>query len=156
MKKIVHWTTCLLMLVTIFGLTGCHTTDQAHSGDTASVEISGHIEAEIRQAVVAVFLANGYEQANGLTFEKKAAFVETAAYGGWSANAVWIRIRANITCPEQGHYVLGCNVFKVRDRNQGLFEEEQRYTFQKRDECKRLLDQIKTRLDSKPAQPESR
>src|SRR5258706_11390770 len=156
MRQIVRLIVVALVLPVAFDLTGCRTADQAHSGGMASVEISGHAETEIRQATAAVFLANGYEQADGLTFEKKAAFMETAAYGGWSAKAVWIRIRANITCPEQGHYVLGCNVFKVRDRNQGLFEEEQRYTFQKRDECKRLLDQIKTRLESKPAHPESR
>src|SRR5260221_11866135 len=111
----------------------------------ASVEISGHTETEIRQATAAVFLANGYEQADGLTFEKKAAFMETAAYGGWSAQAVWIRIRANITCPEEGHYGLGWNVFKGRGRNQGLFGEEQRDTFQKREECKRLLGPSTTR-----------
>jgi hypothetical protein len=146
MKHVSHSIAGGLVLAGVLVLAGCRTADQAHSGDMASLVISHHTEAEIRQATVAVFLENGFEQGNDLVFEKKATGMETAAYGGWSTNPVWIRLRVSITCPEQGRYIIGCNASLVKDRNQGLMEDEQRYTFQKRDECKNLLDQVKARL----------
>ena len=151
MKHFVHLVASGLLLLAAFALGGCRTDDQAHSGDMASVMIDGHTAAEIRQTTVAVFLANGFEQAQTLTFEKQASPMQTAAYSGWSIDPIWIRVRANIATLAPGHCILGCDVFKVRDRNKGLLEEEQRFYFQKRDECKKLLDLVKARLDSEPA-----
>ena len=140
-----------LVALALLIVTGCRTTDAAHSGDMASVMITGHTEAEIRQAVAAVFLAHGFETDSDLVFDRKAAAMETAAYGGWSTNPVWLRMRVVLISPEEGRFILGCNAFLVKDRNRGLLEDEQSYTFQKRDECKDLLDQVKARLAREPA-----
>ena len=131
-------------------LTGCQTTDQADSGDMASVEITGHTEAEIRQAMAAAFLTNGYQQAGDETFEKQGTRWDTAAYSGWSANAVWIKVKTSITVTETGKYILGCNAYMVVDRNQATMEEE-KLSHSHRSECKKILDQAKGRLNSPPA-----
>lgn len=151
MNKFIQKVACGWVALALLIVAGCRTADEAHSGDMASVAISGHTEAEIRQATAAVFLANGFETSGDLVFEKKASGMETAAYGGWSTNPIWLRIRMMLFSPEQGRYILGGNAFLVKDRNKGLLEDEQRYTFQKRDECKALLDQIKARLAAGPA-----
>jgi hypothetical protein len=137
-----------MLLAVVACLTGCQTTDQADSGDMASVEISSHTETEIRQATAATFLANGYQQADGQTFEKQGTRWDTAAYGGWSANPVWIKVKTSITSTETGRYVLGCNAYMVVDRNQAAMEEEEKLSYSHRSECKKILDQVKARLDS--------
>ena len=129
-------------------LTGCQTTDQAGSGDMASVEISGHTETEIRQATAKAFLANGYQQADAQTFEKQGSHWDTAAYSGWSSDAVWIKVKTSITATETGRYVLACNAYLVTDRNQATMEEEKKLSVSHRSECKKILDQAKAALDS--------
>src|SRR5882757_9170270 len=85
------------LLVGIACLTGCRTTDQADSGEMASVKISARSDAEIQQAVAKAFLANEYQQVNPVTFEKQGTVWDKMDYGGWSSNPVWIRMRIKIT-----------------------------------------------------------
>jgi hypothetical protein len=148
--KIYRWFGWVL-LASAVALTGCQTADQADSGDLASVEISGHTEAEIQQAAAKVFLADGYQQTDRLTFEKQGSSWDTVAYHGWSSSAVWIRVRADITSPQTDKYILGCNAYMVTDRNVATMEEEKKISFSHRTECKKVLDQIKAQLDSPPA-----
>jgi hypothetical protein len=151
MSRNIFWLFGWLLLAGAAGLTGCQTTDQADSGDMASVEISSHTEAEIQQATAKVFLSNGYQQADRLTFEKQGTGWDKAAYGGWSPNPVWIKMRANITSMDADKYILGCNAYLVTDRNEATLEEEKKLSVSHRSECKKILDQIKTGLDSPPA-----
>jgi uncharacterized protein with beta-barrel porin domain len=139
-----------MFLAVVACLTGCQTADQADSGDMASVEISGHTEAEIQRATAKVFLSNGYQQADRLTFEKQGTGWDKAAYGGWSSNPVWIKMRANITSVDADKYILGCNAYLVTDRNEATMEEEKKLSVSHRSECKKILDQVKARLDSPP------
>ena len=140
-----------LLLAGAACLTGCQTTDQAGSGDMASVEISGHTESEIRQATAKAFLANGYQQTDSQTFEKQGSHWDTAAYSGWSANAVWIKVKTNITSAETGKDVLACNAYLVTDRNIATMEQEQKLSMSHRSECKKILDEVKAALDAPPA-----
>ena len=140
-----------LLLAGAVCLTGCQSTDQADSGDMASVEISGHTEVEIQRATAKVFMSNDYQQADRLTFEKQGTGWDKMAYGGWSPNAVWIKMRVNITPAEMDKYILGCNAFIVTDRNVATMEEEKKLSISHRSECKKILDQIKAMLDSPPA-----
>jgi hypothetical protein len=140
-----------LLLAGVACLTGCQTADQADSGDMASVEISGHTEAEIQQATAKAFLANGYQQADSQTFEKQGSSWDTAAYSGWSSDAVWIKVKTDITAPEAGKYILACNAFMVTERHQATAEQEQKLSFSHRSECKKILDQARAMLDSPPA-----
>ena len=136
-----------LFLIGLACLTGCKTTDQARSGHMASVEISGHAKAEIEQATVAAFQANGYSKADGLTFEKEGSAWETANYGGWSAKRVWIKVRVEIAFTDTDRYTLGCNAYIVQGHGEFGTEMEQRFLFAKRTECKKILDEAKAALE---------
>jgi len=132
------------------GLTGCQSTDSADSGNMASMNISGHTDAEIKQVAAKVFLWNGYQLVDPLTFEKQGNRWDKMAYGGWSGNPVWIRMRINITSGEAGQTILACDAYAVIDRGTGSMEEEKKLFTSYRSECKKILDETKVRLDSPP------
>ncbi len=132
-------------------LTGCQTADQAHSGHMASVEIYGHTEAEIKMATAAAFMENGYYKIGDLIFEKKGSAWETANYGGWSSDSVWIKVRAEIITVDSSKYTLGCNVFAVEAHDEGVMQIERKFVFAKRSEIKKILDEVKTALETPPA-----
>jgi hypothetical protein len=138
------------LLAAVAGLTGCQSTDSADSGNMASVNISGHTDAEIKQAAAKVFLWDGYQQVNPLTFEKQGTSWDKMAYGGWSSNPVWIRMRINVTAGEAGQSILACDAYAVVDRGEGSMEEEKKLFTSYRSECKKILDQTRVRLDSPP------
>ena len=131
-------------------LTGCSTADQADSGEMASVKISGHTDTEIQQAAARAFLSNGYRQANPQTFEKQGTSWDKVAYGGWSSNPVWIRMRIKVSPVEAGQSILACDVYAVVDRGEASMEEEKKLFTAYRSECKKILDQAKARLDQPP------
>jgi hypothetical protein len=141
-----------MLLVAALLLTGCQTdSDRTNSGQMASLEISGHSEVEILRVMKAVFLANGYEHMDGLTFDKKGSAWDTAAYGGWDSGGVWIRIKATVDSESDGKYVIGCDAYRVIGHDQGVMESEQKTPHSNRAECKRILDEIQARLASSPA-----
>jgi hypothetical protein len=139
-----------VLLVGVACLTGCSTTDQADSGEMASVKISGHTDAEIQQAAAGAFLSNGYQQVDRLTFEKQGTGWDKVTYGGWSPNPVWIRMKINITSAGTGQSILACGAYAVVDRNEASMEEEKKLSVSYRSECKKILDQTMVRLDSPP------
>jgi hypothetical protein len=116
----------------------------------ASVNISGHTDAEIQRAAASAFLANGYQPADRLTFEKQGTGWDKTAYGGWSSNPVWIRVKIRITSTQAGQSVLACDAYAVVDRNEASMEEEKKLSVSYRSECKKILDQARARLDSPP------
>jgi hypothetical protein len=148
--KLIGWM-CLAGWV---GLTGCRTTDQASTGHMASVEIHGHTEAEIREATTKAFLAGGFVAKDRLTFEKKGSAWDTFNYGGWSADLVRIRVRANIVAPDLDTHILGCDAFIVSGRDD-FMETERKPVFAKRSECKKILDAAKAMLEAPSAAAES-
>jgi hypothetical protein len=137
-------------LVGVACLSGCQTTDQADSGQMASVTISGHTDAEIQQAAAKAFVSNGYQQVKPRTFEKQGTSWDKVAYGGWSSNPVWIRMRINITSLGPGQSILACDAFAVVDRNEATMEEEKKLSVSYRSDCKKILDQAKATLDLPP------
>jgi hypothetical protein len=150
LKQIICRSVGWALLVGVAGLTGCQSTDQADSGDMASVKVSGHTDAEIKEAAAKVFLGDGYQQVNPLTFEKQGTRWDKMTYGGWSPNPVWIRIRINVTPAEAGQSTLACDAYAVVDRGEGSMEEEKKLSVSYRSECKKILDQTVVRLDSPP------
>jgi hypothetical protein len=144
--RLFGWT----LLAGVACLTGCKSTDSADSGNMASVNISGHTDAEIKQAAAKVFSWDGYQQVNPLTFEKQGTSWDKMAYGGWSSNPVWIRMRINVTSGEAGQTILTCDAYAVVDRGEGSMEEEKKLFTSYRSECKKMLDETKVRLDSPP------
>ena len=127
-------------------LTGCETTDVAGSGSSASVMIAGHTDEEIRQTTVQVFGWNKYNRLDNLSFEKEGSSWDTTTYGSMNAKLVWIKMRARVTTQSGGFIVLSCDVYVVENHGDGFMQTERKLPFGKRDECKKILDQIKLRL----------
>jgi hypothetical protein len=148
MKQILHSVAGSFFLLAAIFLTGCRTADRANSGQMASLQISGRSEADILRSMKAVFLAEGYEHMGDLTWDKKGSAWDAAAYGGWSLGAVWVRLKATVDSTATDDYVIGCNAYMVNDRNQGVMEEERKMSLAGRSECKKILDEVKARLDS--------
>jgi hypothetical protein len=140
-----------LFLLGFASLTGCKTADEAHFGHMASVTISGHTRTEILQATATILKADGYHETDELTFDKPGSAWETANYGGWSSDAVGVRIRFALVSVELGQHKLGCDACIVQGYGQPGMEVEQSYWFAKRTECKKILDAIKASLASAPA-----
>jgi hypothetical protein len=151
MKRIFQLVAGSALLFTVFFLTGCKTTDSADSGQLASVEISGHSEVEILRAMQTVFETEGYEHMSGMIYDKKGSSWDAAAYGGWSLGAVYVRLKLTVDLTPTGGYVVGCDAYMVNGRNQGVLEEERKMYVSERSECKRLLDEIKTRVNAPAA-----
>jgi len=133
---------------------GCKSADQARQGYLASVEIIGHEAAEIQEATTKVFAENGYERATGLVFEKKGSTWNSLAYGGWSRQPVWVRVRVSLRPHGASRQILGCNAFFVRDRGGDSLEEERKLWMSRRGECEKMLNQIKARVESQRPAPE--
>ena len=148
LKQNIYWSFGWTLMAGIACLTGCQSTDQADSGNMASVSISGRTDSEIKQAAAKVFLWDGYQQVNPLTFEKQGTSWDKMTYGGWSPNPVWIRMRINVTPAEAGQSTLACDAYAVVDRNEASMEEEKKLSVSYRSECKKILDQTMVRLDS--------
>jgi hypothetical protein len=158
MKHISRLLASALLLVAVSFSPGCKTDpDRARSGQMASVEISGHSEAEILRAMKDVFESEGYEHMEGLTFDKKGSMWDTAAFGGWNSGGVWIRLKASVDpAPDgmEGHYVIGCDAYRVVGRNEGVMEEEKKTRYSNGAECQRILDEIQARLAAAAPRPD--
>lgn len=140
-------------LLCVMLLAGCKSTDTAKIGSLASIEITGHSLAEVRQSVVDVFLLNGYSQKSGLTFEKQGTNWDTVAYGTWSGGAVWYRMKASVIPRPGGACVVACDAYLIRDHGEGFMEEEQRLVAAKRDDCMKLLEEVRSRLNPGESPP---
>jgi hypothetical protein len=152
----INWTVGWMFLIGFVCLTGCTTTDQAGTGLMASVEISGHTEAEIQKATTAAFLAHGYLKTDlktdSLIFEKQGSAWETVNYGGLSGGPAWIKIRVKLVSAETGSHTLGCDAYAVEGHGDVGMEIERKFLFAKRTECKKILDEAKAALDA-PSEP---
>lgn len=143
-----------LGLVLLAGvLAGCKTNDTAHTGNQASVIITGHTKEEIQQTTIAVFKSDGYTQVADLVFEKEGSKWDTVTYGSLGSKSVWIKIRVSLTSKGEGRNALGCDVYAVDNHGEGFMESERKLAFAKGDECKEILDQIKQRLSLSPPKP---
>lgn len=142
----IHRLAAWVLLFGLACLTGCKTTDTAHTGHAASVEISGHTKAEIQQAATKVFQAHGYTKISDLIFEKPGSVWDTANYGGWSSSPVWIRIKCDLESTDTHQYVLGCDAYIVEGHGEVGTEVERKLWFSRRSECKAILNEIKSFL----------
>ena len=140
--------------VAVFALAGCKTTDEAKQGYLASVVITGHSEEVIRRTTTEVFEWNGYKHLTNLAFEKQGTKWDTAKYGGLSGNPVWVKMRVTINRQAEINFVVGCDAYVVEDRDVIFMEEERKLQFGKRDDCKKILNQIKQRLSLPAPKPQ--
>jgi len=130
------------------GLAGCTTTSPSPNKNMASVEIAGRTMVEIFETTEQVFREASYTKAPGFVFERKGSAWDNFSYGGWSGNAVWVRIRLTLDPRGSNAWYLDGDVYMVRDRGDVSMEEEQKPWVSKRGECQKLLNQIKARLSA--------
>ena len=96
MKRFILDAAWLGLLALACVLTGCKTTDAAHTGSLASVLIAGHTAEEIQRTAIEVFEWNGYARVSGLTFKKQGTKWDTIPSAVWCAEAVWIKMRVTL------------------------------------------------------------
>jgi hypothetical protein len=151
MRQIYLRFTAVLLLATACLLGGCHTeTDPSQSGHMASLQISGSSEADILRTMKDIFANHGYQHVEDLNFDKRGSAWQTALYGGWAEDGVWIRMKASIDAEPSGSYLIGCDAFRVTDHSQGVMEEEKpAYAYHK--ECQSILGEIQARLVTRAA-----
>lgn len=153
MKSIIS---ALLLLGMVTGtclLTGCQTRSANPTRHLASITLQGYSEANILRAVQKVFARHGYIHVSDLNFDKKGSFYQTLLYGGWGQDGVWIRMKANLDPNPDGGYILGCDVFRVTEHDNGVMEEEHPAGSGYRPECIGILNEIQAVLQSLPAVP---
>lgn len=147
---------CLLSMPMALGaaVTACRSTPAQAAGFLASVQIEGHTRAEIEQVVERVFKENQYELVHGgpeFVFDKKAGTMKMLAYGSLSGKGVYSRAKVTIKHDGLGGFIVGCNPYVVRDRDDPVFEEEQKLMKLSGGDYQKYLDEVKTRLG--PAMP---
>ena len=149
MRSIYSGLTVPLLLAAALLFTGCRTgPESAPPNHLAALTVSGCSEADILRAMQVVFPAQGYQHVSDLNFDKQGSVLQTALYGGWGADGVWIRMRASVDLQPDGTYLIGCDAFRVTGHNQGVMEEEKPAGYGYRDECQKILREIQTRLAS--------
>jgi len=149
MRHIYHRITLPVLLAAAMLLAGCRTGPQdPPASHLASLAVSGYSEADILRAMQVVFPAHGYQHVSDMNFDKKGSVLQTALYGGWGEDGVWIRLRASLDPKPDGSYVMGCDAFRVTGHNQGVMEEEKPAAHGYRDECQKILLEVQSRLAS--------
>lgn len=131
-------------------LTGCKTADTAHTGNLASVVVTGTSADEIQRATIETFAANGYKKLTGFSFEKVGSRWDQINYGGMGSEPIWIKLQIKITKETESQFILGCNAYIVSDHNDNLIKDERELKYLKAGESKKILNKIKLRLTAFP------
>ena len=129
---------------------GCKTTDTAHTGNLASVIITGTSAAKIQQATIETFDAHGYKKTTNLSFEKVGSSWDQINYGGMGSEPVWIKLQIKFTEEKESEFILNCNAYLVSDHSDNLIKDERELKYIKAGESKKILDEIKHRLSATP------
>ena len=131
---------------------GCKTADTADSGDQASVLISGHSEAEIRQAAAAVFTGQQFQAAPSAmreqVFKRKASNSSNFFHNGWlgADEGLWERVKLTFLPKGDNSFVVGLNAYLVAYRGQSFFEEEKKRSGAYSGSYGKLLQAIEQKL----------
>jgi hypothetical protein len=132
--------------------TACHTTTNDPSTRAAFVVITNQPRAAIEAATKTVFQSHGFDvekpKADELVFIKKGTALNSFFYGSWFDGAVWMRVRVYQKELEPGHILLDCDVYRVQNQDDPLFQSEQRL-YGHRSAYQDLLDEVAKDLSSK-------
>jgi len=145
------------ILLLILAGSGCQSTSQNRpfASSLASVTVRDRITEHIRQVTMDVFKENqfqvGYAGPEKLVFEKPGSFMNELAYGSWMDSEVWIRVKLYISRFGDNSHVVACDAFVVRDRGQPAFEEEIKLSKVRRGPYRKMLKEIRDRLNPPPS-----
>lgn len=142
----------LILLLLGGSLAGCKTPPSGSEGSLAWVEIAGHTSAEIQRAAETVFEKDGYHLAASspmkFTFEKGGGKMTGLAYGTL-ISGVLVRVNVTITRQENGHHLLHCQVFMVRNAGDRVLEDVQKRNFGGQP-YQELLEKVQASLTAAP------
>jgi hypothetical protein len=134
---------------------GC-STPVSPTGDRAMAyqKIEGRSLSDIRLAAIEVFRTNQYQVKSAfgrdLVFERRGGTYSALMYGGWSDLSVWFRVKLRIEELSPDVNVLECNVYRVQNRGDNVFEEETLASGKSKQPFRDMLVQIKARVDALP------
>lgn len=152
LNRLVIWAallSCVALLVA-----GCSSMNKPASASFASVVIVNQTPEQIRQATIAVFQDNGYQQIQmsdgSLAFQREATRREQIDYAGIAGaqqgEQVAMRVRVQIFPKNPGACWLACKAYAVCNPGQGVFEQvTPLFDLQSRP-YQKLLDQVAARL----------
>jgi len=130
-------------------LLGCQSTGKPASARFASVEIQGNTPGQIRDMTTQVFTEHQYHASHSnmdsMVFEKEGTGWNNVAYGNWTGEGVWERVKASIVPVSEGKFRLQCNAYMVRDKG-GTTEEEIKLSSLKSHRYQKLLNEVSQRF----------
>jgi hypothetical protein len=135
-------------------LSACQSAPQkTPSSRAAFVIIHDRSPAVIEAATKRVFKAHGFEtekpkMTNELVFIKEGSFMNSFIHGSWYDGAVWMRVRVYQEELDPGQTLLDCDVYRVQQHDDPLFQSEQKVTGHKT-AFQDLLDEVARDLDLK-------
>jgi hypothetical protein len=134
---------------------GCKSLTEPGSASFASATIPNRTPAEIAEATIEVFAADGYRRgpatpAGEMTFEKETSRATTMAregvlathYGAQTINVVRVQI---VPLTENSHR-LQCQAFMVKGGSDPFFQDQVPLSHARRGPYQALLDKVKQRL----------
>lgn len=144
----------LLLLPCVVSLCGCKSSGPG-SASFASVTITNGSPQEICAAAEQVFRADGYMARTvtpeEMVFEKEASTTSSIAYGGiiptHEGEQTWVRVRAKIVQTGTDPQRLQCQAFMVPHHGDSFFEEEIRLTSLHSKKYRKLLEQVRDKLN---------
>jgi hypothetical protein len=148
-----QWLISVLPVTALLALlaTACQTTSNDPSNRAAFVVVTNQPRGAIEAATKTVFLSHGFDvekpKADELVFIRRSSAMSSFFYGSWYDGAVWMRVKVYQKELEPGHILLDCDVFRVQEQDDPLFQTEQKVSGHKA-AYQDLLDEVAKHLNS--------
>lgn len=154
-----RWFGMLALLCVAWSIAGCKSTPPPSAeGALAWVEIRDREAIEIARAVSDAFQKDGYKPVPlprnpdlRLKFEKPASSGTSILYSDWSFKRIWLRAQVELKRLDTNTFMVTCNAFRVNEKGDPHFEEEDRITAMGRGPYQDLLNAVRDQLNPPPA-----
>jgi len=140
-----------LMLVVLFGATGCKSVKGAPSGSLTAVTITNRPMSDVETAIMTVFLTKGYtggaSSGDTYTFTRPGGDREKIAYGS-ALFKPSLLVKVEVTTVEQSPdtVVVACKAWVIVDQDDAVFEDTHPVRWLGRGPYEDLLEAVKARL----------
>lgn len=133
--------------------TGCSSTGDKTVGSHAGVTLRGHNVTDVVLTTRDVFEANGFAlkhaETDRMVFERPGTKSDRFKYGSFGSPDVIIRAKVDLEQLGPDTFFLRCDAFSVRDAGDSVLEDETRLILGGGRQYQKILDEVKSRLDSK-------
>jgi hypothetical protein len=133
--------------------TACQSTTKDPSTRAAFVVIQNQPRTAIEATTKTVFKTHGFDPekavgTNELVFIKRGTAMNSFFYGSWYDGAVWMRVKVYQQEIEPGRTLLDCDVYRVQEHDDPLFQTEQKLSGH-RSAYQDLLDEVAKDVNSR-------